>query len=126
MNRRNAASATRLLRQCSAEVILKSASMCDGHSILKPEALLTVGLPIDVIHQLTQVHRSDGTHKGTIFVNGEPETELTGIYGLDLLRFVAGALGVEYRSALGRGFEAQNIRSALHEHFQRIQPPPAA
>jgi len=44
--------------------------------------------------------------------------ELTGVYGLDLLRFLASALKIEYRRAMGRGFEAQNIKSALQAHFK--------
>ena len=55
--------------------------------------------------------------KGTIYVKGQPVKELAGIYGLDLLRFLASALGVEYRQAMGRGFEAQNIQMALRQHL---------
>jgi len=55
--------------------------------------------------------------KGTIFVNGQPVEERAGVYGLDLLRFIASVLGVEYQQALGLGFEAQNIMFALRQHL---------
>ncbi len=106
------------VRQLSPEILLKAASLCDGHSILKPEAFIEAGLPADVVEYLTRSYKSDGSPKGTIFVAGRPVKELKGVYGLDVLRFLASALGVEYRSAIGRGFEAQNIQQALRQHLQ--------
>lgn len=114
------------VRRCGPEVILRAAGRCDGHSILKPEALTDAGLPSAVVEHLTATYRSDGTPKGTIFVDGEPVKELRGVYGLDVLRFFASALGVEYRDAIGRGFEAQNIQTALRRHFEAGSPKPAA
>src|SRR4051794_16391597 len=105
-------------KQCSPEAILRAASLCDGHSILKPDALVAAGLPADVVEHLTTRYESDGSPKGTIFVGGRAVRRLTGVYGLDALRFMAAALGVEYRDAIGRGFEAQNIRAALHSHLK--------
>ena len=114
-----------LVKQCDPEVILRAASRCDGHSILKPEALTDAGLPAPVVEHLTVTHRSDGTPKGTIFVDGQPMKELQGVYGLHALRFLASALGVEYRDAIGRGFEAQNIQAALHLHLKAKMSTPA-
>lgn len=105
------------IRDCSPEVILRAASRCDGHSIFKPEAFIDAGLPNDVVSYITHTYKSDGSPKGTIFVNGAPVKDLQGVYGLDLLRLIANALGVQYRSAIGRGFEAQNIQQALKVHF---------
>jgi hypothetical protein len=110
------------LRACDPQVILRAAALCDGHCILKPEALLEAGLPAAVVEHLTATHRSDGTPKGTLFVAGQPVAELRGVYGLDALRFLAAALGVEYRRALGRGFEAANIRDALRRHVSPAGP----
>jgi hypothetical protein len=114
------------VRRCGPEIILRAAARCDGHSILKPEALTDAGLPPAVVEHLTTTHRSDGTPKGTIFVGGQPVKELRGVYGLTALRFFASALGVEYRDAIGRGFEAQNILTALRRHFEAELPKPAA
>jgi hypothetical protein len=107
-----------LTKRCGPEVIFRAASLCDGHSILKPAALIDAGLPPEVVAHLTTTYKSDGSPKGTIFVGGRAVKRLTGVYGLDALRFLARALDVEYRDAIGRGFEAQNIRAALHAHFK--------
>ena len=111
--------AVQLIKQCPPEVILQAASRCDGHTILKPEAFTDVGLPPEITLLFTRTYKSDGSPKGTIFVKGQPVKTLAGVYGLDLLRFIASALGVEYRQAMGRGFEAQNIQIALR---QRLTP----
>lgn len=106
-----------MLRQCDPQAILKAAGLCDGHCILKPEALVDAGLPQEIAEHLTATYRSDGTPKGTLFVDGEAVPELRGVYGLHALRFFAAALGIEYRRALGRGFEAANIRQALRSRL---------
>ncbi len=114
-----------LVKSASPEVILRAASHCDGHTILDPKAFTEAGLPPEVADHLTTIHRSDGSPKGTIFVDGHATKELSGVYGLDALRFFANALGVEYRRAFGRGTEAANIRSALRQHFQSAGDKPA-
>jgi hypothetical protein len=53
-----------LIRQAPAEVILKAAGMCDGHSILKPQVLVEAGLPRQLVQFATRTYRSDGTPKG--------------------------------------------------------------
>ena len=110
------------VRALPGETILAAAYRCDGHTIFKPEAFLDAGLPKTVVDYVTHNHASDGSPKGTIFVKGQPVDDLSGVYGLDLLRFLADALGVEYRRAMGRGFEAQNIQSALKLHFAASTP----
>jgi len=91
------------------------AGMCDGHGILDPQALVDAGLPAEVADQLTVVHRSDGTPKGTLYRNGQPASAIEGVYGLHLLEFLAGALGVEYRRCLGRGSQACAIQQAIQD-----------
>ena len=109
-----------LLQRCSPDAILKSADRCDGHCILDPQAFITAGLPVEVVSHLTRSHKSDlSDPKATLIVDGEPVKELSGVYGLELLQFLATALGVGYMRALGRGREAGNIQAALHQHFNR-------
>jgi hypothetical protein len=105
------------VRTLPAETILTAAYRCDGHTIFKPEAFLDAGLPDNIVNHFTRSHGSDGSPKGTIFVNGDPVKELTGVYGLDLLRFLADALNVEYQEAMGRGTQARHIQAALKQHF---------
>lgn len=111
------------IRSTDGATILRIAGRCDGHTILKPQSLVDAGLHSGVVKFITHTHQSDGTPKGTLFVDGRPVQELTGVYGLDLLRLLANALNVSYRSALGRGFEAQNIQSALRQHFESTTQP---
>jgi hypothetical protein len=112
------------VRALPAETILAAAYRCDGHTIFKPQAFIDAGLPQAVVDHCTTTHSSDGSPKGTIFVDGQPVKELSGVYGLDLLRFLANALDLEYAAALGRGFEARNIHAALRRHFQAgVQTP---
>lgn len=105
------------LREVPRGVILKTGSLCNGHNIIKPHALLDAGLPVDVVEQVTVTHQSDGTSKGTLYVDGQPVEQLTGVHGLDMLEFMASALGVKYRQCMGRGFQASAIREALYQHF---------
>ena len=71
---------------------------------------------------LTRTYKSDGSPKGSIFVDGKSVKSLEGIYGLDALRFFASALDVKYKDAIGRGFEASNIHVALRPHFAATTP----
>lgn len=111
------------VRALPPEVILAAVRICDGHTIYLPKAFTDAGLPEAVVAHLTREYRSDGSPKGTLFVNGEAVKSLTGVYGLDLLRFLASSLDVEYRHALGRGFEAQNIIAALQQRFSPSPTP---
>ena len=110
-----------LLQRCSPDAILKSADRCDGHCILDPQAFLSAGLPAEIVAHVTRCHKSDFSDpKATLVANGEAVEEITGVYGLDLLHFLATALGVTYMRAFGRGREARNIQAALHQHFQQV------
>jgi hypothetical protein len=111
-----------LIRQTSPEVLLRASSLCDGHTILAPKAFLEAGLPAEVVDFATSSYKSDGSPKGTIFVKGQPVKELTGVYGLDLLELIARSLSLQYRSCMGRGFQAQAIQQALHQHLAARKP----
>lgn len=117
MNRKQYQQLVEQVRALPKETILAAAYRCDGHTIFKPEAFLDAGLPQAIVDYVTHSHASDGSPKGTIFVDGQPVKELAGVYGLDLLRFLADSLGVQYASAIGRGFQAQHIQTALKRHF---------
>ena len=106
------------IRRLPPELVLKLAEMCDGHTILNPQALIDAGLPTRIAASVTTTYRSDrSSPKTTIFVAGQPVDESRGIYGLDLLHTLAEALGVTFRACYGRGSQAAAIREALHQHF---------
>jgi hypothetical protein len=114
-----------IVRTLPGEVILKAASHCSGHNILDPKVFSDAGIPAQVVTFLTRTYKSDGSPKGSIFVQGQAVKSLVGIYGLDALRFFASALDLKYKDAIGRGFEASNIHVALRQHFSAlgISPP---
>jgi hypothetical protein len=117
MARSRSQAAAARVRALPAEVILRAASLCDGHGILDPQAFLDAGLPAEVVAHLTRIHRSDGSPKGTVFVQGRVMAQVEGVYGLHLLQFMAAALDVTYRACFGRGSQACAIREALQAHF---------
>jgi hypothetical protein len=106
-----------LLRTLPGPVILQATDLCTGHNILKPAAMTEAGIPESVVTCLIRTYRSGETPKESLFVDGQRVETLQGIWGLDALRFFAGALDVEYEQALGRGTEAARIRTALHRRF---------
>lgn len=113
------------VRATKPAVLMRAADLCDGHTIFTPQAFLDAGLPGDVVEHLTRTHASDGSPKGTVFVSGRAVTELRGVYGLDVLRFLAAALEVEYPDCLGRGTEARMIQAAIKSHLGRPAGPNA-
>ena len=126
MNSRQLQKLATEVRAIAPEAILRAVDLCDGHGILNPQALLTAGLPENVVVHLTRTYKSDTRDpKATLFVNGQAVKELTGVYGLEALRFLAWSVGAEYPRALGRGFEARNIQRALHEHFASVRTKPS-
>jgi hypothetical protein len=111
-----------LVRRTPKEAILQAVDIADGHSVYAPKAFTDVGLPAEVVAAFNVPHASDGSPKGTLFVDGKAVEQLTGVYGLRLLEFLAEALGVEYRRCLGRGFQAASIREAIRSHFEAQKP----
>ena len=119
MNKRNDR-LVELVKQCGPEVILRVASICDGHTIFVPKVFVDAGLPAEIVEHLTTTHRSGGAPQSTLFVQGRTTPELRGVYGLDLLRFLADALSIEYQQPMGRGLEARKIHAAL---LRQLAPP---
>ena len=109
--------AHRLIRDTPPEALRTIAEMCDGHGILDPRKIVEAGLPAEAVGYFTETLKSDGTPKGTIFINGEPVDSLTGVYGLRLLEALAAAFGITYPSFMGRGYQARAIQAALREHL---------
>lgn len=87
----------------------------DGHTIFNAATLQNEGLPEAIVVLTCKTIKSSRTNAKEIVFNdrGEPLLQVRGIYGLDLLRFLARARGVKYEPKMGRGFEARSIQRAL-------------
>lgn len=105
------------IRETDTDVLWRIATTCDGHGILDPRKLIEAGLPVEAVAYFTETLKSDGTPKGTIFVDGKPVDSLDGVYGLRLLEAIAMALNVTYPSFMGRGYQARVIQAALRSHL---------
>ncbi|MGB0766268.1 MAG: hypothetical protein ACPGYV_01005 [Phycisphaeraceae bacterium] len=110
--------AHRLIRETDPDVLWRIAQMCDGHGIIDPRKLIETGLDEQAVSYFTETLKSDGTPKGTIFVDGQPVDSLEGVYGLRLLEAIASALDVTYPSFMGRGYQARAIQETLRAHLQ--------
>lgn len=100
------------------DVLKTVADMCDGHSILKPEALVEAGVPQKLVDKYTETLESDFSDpKSTIFgENGEPIAELRGVYGYRVLQRIVGELNLQAGNYLGRGFQANAWKRAISEY----------
>lgn len=88
-----------------------------GHDIFDPVVL--DAMPDELQEQFVQVHESDHSHhKSTIYVDGEPVDELEGVNGRLVLRRFKNALGLETKSFIGRGFQAQADSRAIREELE--------
>lgn len=125
MSRTTLDTAYRLIRYTDPAVLWRITTMCDGHGIIDPRKLIEAGLDEQAVGYFTETLKSDGTPKGTIFVDGQPVESLDGVYGLRLLEAIASALDVTYQSFMGRGYQAHAIQAALRAHLC-VDDPPAA
>ena len=107
------------VRQLDKDVVLAAASLCDGHGIFDPQALLDLGVPADVVEHNTTTYESDGSPKGSISNSrGDLLATCRGVYGLHFLEYLAGCFSLRYQRAFGRGTQARRIQEALFEHFE--------
>jgi len=94
----------------------------DGHSIFDPNLLVSFGVPEAVVSAYTIEHHSGGSPKEMIFNGGGVVRGVVGVYGLDFMRGLAGSLGVTWRGAMGRGWEARNIAEAVRQWVDENMP----
>lgn len=83
----------------------------DGHTIMAPEYY--EGFDVSSLIQTYESDLSSG--KSTIFKDGEVVNEVEGVYNLTFLYHIAGNVGVQYRSCMGRGSQARAIVDSLKE-----------
>ena len=84
----------------------------DGHTIWNPDVLMC--FPSEIQKRFTQTYKSNKrSPKETIYSDGQPVKEMTGVYGLTLLRGICSDLGLKYEDAMGRGTEARNATASI-------------
>lgn len=103
-----------------ASVVLAAADICDGHTIFDPKAFLEVGVPQELVDRCTNVYESDpGDYKQSIFdPDGKLVNQMHGIYGLDALASMIRDFKLSAPDKMGRGFQAQVWKEALHKHLE--------
>jgi hypothetical protein len=86
----------------------------DGHTIWSAEGLKEDGISAYIVDAFTRVEKSDGSYKGSIFDShtGELQKELRGVYGLSVIRSLAGHYGVTSHK-FGRGSEARELTEGI-------------
>jgi len=88
----------------------------DGHTIYDPREDIFNGVSKELMESVTQTHKSDGSYKGSIFVDGKCVEELYGVHGLELLWKLAINVEADTKvaaSKMGRGFQAQALSEAI-------------
>ena len=88
----------------------------DGWTIYGAEYLINKGIPGDVVRSCIATHRSDGTPKGTISLNGQVVESMVGVYSLTILERICRDLGLEVAGYFGRGSQAQANAEAILAH----------
>lgn len=94
----------------------------DGHSIFNGQMFRELGLSEEVVEHYTEKHFSGLLPKEMISTEEGPVPSLVGIYGSRLVQGMALSLGVEWRSALGRGREARNVSAAISQWLAETDP----
>ena len=91
----------------------------DGHTIWNPSVL--DGFPAEVRGRFVRSFKSSKKDpKGMIFVDGQRVEELSGVYGLTLLRSICSDLGLKYEDCFGRGTEARRATTAIGEWLAEV------
>jgi hypothetical protein len=89
----------------------------DGHTIWSAPALIDDGVPAYIIDAFTRVEKGSRSDiKQAIFTDQGVVDELRGVYGLTVIRSLAGHYGVTSQ-AFGRGTEARQLTAGILEHL---------
>lgn len=101
------------------KAVLREAIKVDGHTIYEPEKFLDAGLDAIVVTAFTKKLRSGDSPKERIheWETGEVLESLTGVYGLEVLEFIAGVFDVSSWK-MGRGSRAEHLCEQLLEKWK--------
>lgn len=106
------------IRTRAKEALAAGKVFGDGHTIFRPEFYLPFFTYEELKKaRLVQKHKSDGSHKGSIFgPDGKMLDTLEGVYNLNFLYWLAYQVGVTKSvQANGRGFQAQELVGYIAE-----------
>ena len=106
-----------IVKNTDKAVLTKVINSVDGHGIYAPSLFTEAGLDVAVVNAFTKKLHSGNTPKETIFDNDNNAVEsMTGVYGLDLLEFIADQFGVSSWK-MGRGSRAAHLTEQLTAIF---------
>lgn len=97
--------------------VLKKAICVDGHTIYEPEKFLDAGLDPAVVRVFTKKIRSGDQPKEKLYTEGVEVQSLNGVYGLELLEFIARCFDVNSWK-MGRGSRAAHLVEQLVEKWK--------
>lgn len=90
-------------------------SLEDGHELFAPSHYINMGFSEEFVKGYVKEFTSDGTPKGTIFVDGKTVKKLTGIYNLQFVEGLVRTLDLEMPNKMGRGFQARACVEVLKD-----------
>lgn len=107
------------------EVLTNVVKSIDGWSIYTPQYFEEMGLDKEVVAAFDENHKSKGGYKSTIFVENKPVAGVSGVYGLNLLEFIASTFDV-HSGKMGRGFRAGDLCDQLLAKWGMNKPTPSS
>lgn len=97
--------------------VLRKAIEVDGHTIYKPQKFIDAGMDKDFVAAFTKTMESGDHPKEKIYVQGKEVESLEGVYGLEVIEFIAGCFDVDSWKS-GRGSRAGHLYEQLIEKWK--------
>jgi len=106
----------KLVKDTDKEILRQVVSV-DGHTIYDPQKFLDLGLDKVIVEAFTKKLRSGDTPKEVIYQGDREVASVTGVYGLELLEFIARVFDVDSWK-MGRGSRAAHLTEQLMEKWK--------
>ena len=91
----------------------------DGHTIFDPSAFKEIA-PKEFVDGCMETHVSiEGNHKETIYQQGVPVDEMDGIYGLEVVQWIASQLD-QSSPCSGRGFRCRHLTESIKREIKEF------
>jgi len=97
----------------------------DAWGLFKPNAFIKIGFPEDYVAQFLRTHHSDGSYKGSIYVDGKVIDKLVAVQCVDIAINLAHAFKLEkaldhHFDMMGRGFALRALSTPIWEFTRDI------